>query len=143
LLKAGAQTTNAAITELKYRLNVDTSEHLAAKDLHRDEIAFANIATADAISFDPYGGNRETGGFILIDRHTDATVAAGLIRFALRRAANTHYQSFEVTKTARARLKQHGAGAPLVHGFVGRGKVDDRRSPGQEAACDRQTHLCA
>jgi bifunctional enzyme CysN/CysC len=122
LLKAGAQTTNAAITELKYRLNVDTSEHLAAKDLHRDEIAFANIATADAISFDPYGENSETGGFILIDRHTDATVAAGLIRFALRRAANTHYQSFEVTKTARARLKQHGPALLWFTGLSSAGK---------------------
>jgi bifunctional enzyme CysN/CysC len=122
LLKVGAQTTNAAVTELKYRLNIETSEHLAAKDLHRDEIAFANIATAEPISFDPYDENKETGGFILIDRHTDATVAAGLIRFGLRRAANTHFQSFEVTKRARARLKQHKPALLWFTGLSGAGK---------------------
>jgi bifunctional enzyme CysN/CysC len=122
LLKAGAQTMSAAITELKYRLNVDTSEHLAAKDLHRDEIAFANIATAEPIGFDPYDENEETGAFILIDRHTDATVAAGLIRFGLRRAANTHFQSFEVSKTARARLKKHKPALLWFTGLSGAGK---------------------
>jgi bifunctional enzyme CysN/CysC len=122
LLKASAQTTNATITELKYRLNVETSEHLAAKDLHREEIAFANIATAEPISFDPYQANKETGGFILIDRHTDATVAAGLIRFGLRRAADTHYQSFEVTKTARARLKRQRPALTWFTGLSGAGK---------------------
>jgi bifunctional enzyme CysN/CysC len=127
LLKAGAQTTNAAITELKYRLNVDTSEHLAAKDLHRDEIAFANIATADAISFDPYGENSETGGFILIDRHTDATVAAGLIRFALRRAANTHCQSFEVNQNG-ARAFETTRGRRSFGSRVCRAR-ESRRSP--------------
>jgi bifunctional enzyme CysN/CysC len=122
LLKAGAQATNASVTELKYRLNIDTSEHLAAKDLHRDEIAFANIATADPISFDPYDENKDTGSFILVDRHTDATVAAGLIRFGLRRAANTHYQPFEVTKTARARLKKHRPVLLWFTGLSGAGK---------------------
>ena len=122
LLKAGAQTTNATVTELKYRLDVDTSEHLAAKDLHSHEIAFANIATAEPISFDPYDENKATGGFILIDRHTGATVAAGMIRFGLRRAANTHYQSFEVTKTARARLKKHRPALLWFTGLSGAGK---------------------
>jgi bifunctional enzyme CysN/CysC len=122
LLKAGAQRANAMITELKYRLNVDTSDHLAAKDLHRDEIAFANIATAVPISFDPYDENNETGGFILIDRHTHDTVAVGMIRFGLRRAANTHYQSFTVTKTARARLKKHRPALLWFTGLSGAGK---------------------
>jgi bifunctional enzyme CysN/CysC len=122
LLNAGAQAANATITELKYRLNVDTSEHLAAKHLHRDEIAFANIATAEPIGFDPYDENEETGRFILIDRHTDVIVGAGLIRFGLRRAANTHFQSFEITKTARARLKNHGPALIWFTGLSGAGK---------------------
>jgi bifunctional enzyme CysN/CysC len=92
------------VTELKYRIDVDAPEHLAAKELHRNEIAFVNIATVEPISFDPYEENRLSGSFILVDRYSNATVAAGLIRFGLRRAANTYFQSFEVTKTARARL---------------------------------------
>jgi bifunctional enzyme CysN/CysC len=104
LLKAGGQTVGAMVTELKYRLDPGTLEHLAAKELHRNEVAFVNIATVEPIGFAPYEENRVAGGFILIDRHTNATVAAGMIRFALRRAANTYFQSFEITKAARARL---------------------------------------
>ena len=104
LLKTGGQTSDAVVTELKYRINVDTFAHLAAKELHRGEIAFVNLATAAPIGFDAYDESADGGGFILIDRHSDATVAAGVIRFGLRRAANTFHQSFAVTKAARARL---------------------------------------
>jgi len=90
------------VTELKYRLDAGTLEHLAAKELHRNEVAFVNIATVQPIGFAPYEEDRVAGSFILIDRHSNATVGAGMIRFALRRAANTYSQSFEVTKTARA-----------------------------------------
>ena len=77
LLKAGAQTVGAMVTELKYRVDVEALEHLAAaKELHRNEIAFVNVATVEPITFDPYEENRVTGGFILIDRHTNATVGA-------------------------------------------------------------------
>jgi len=86
LLKAGAQTVGAMVTELKYRLDAGTLEHLAAKELHRNEVAFVNIATVDPLGFVPYEENRNAGGFILVDRHSNATVAAGMIRFALRRA---------------------------------------------------------
>jgi bifunctional enzyme CysN/CysC len=104
LLKAGAQAAGAMVTELKYHINIENFDHLAAKELCRNEIAFVNVATAEPISFDTYEENRHTGGFTLVDRNSNATVAAGLIRFGLRRAANTYYQSFEVTKAARARL---------------------------------------
>jgi bifunctional enzyme CysN/CysC len=116
LLKAGAQTVGAMVTELKYRLDADTLEHLAAKELHRDEVAFVNVATNEPIGFAPYEENNVAGGFILIDRHNNATVAAGMIRFALRRAANTYFQSFEVNKTARAQL--HGQ-KPVLLWFTG------------------------
>ena len=122
LLKAGAQTTGATVTELKYRIDVDNFDHLAAKELHLSEIAFVNIATAEPISFDPYRENRDTGGFILIDRHSNATVAAGLIRFGLRRAANTYFQSFEVTKAARARLNAQKPALLWFTGLSGAGK---------------------
>jgi bifunctional enzyme CysN/CysC len=122
LLKAGAQTIGAMVTELKYRIDVENFDHLAAKELHLNEIAFANIATAESISFDPYDENRETGGFILIDRHSNATVAAGLIRFGLRRSTNTHFQAFEVTKTARARLNAQKPALLWFTGLSGAGK---------------------
>ncbi len=122
LLKAGAQTVSATVTELKYRIDVDNFDHLAAKELHLNEIAFVNVATAEPIGFDPYDEGRETGGFILIDRHNNTTVAAGLIRFGLRRAANTYFQSFEVTKAARARLNSQKPTLLWFTGLSGAGK---------------------
>jgi bifunctional enzyme CysN/CysC len=122
LLKAGAQATDAIVTELKYRIDAETFDHLAAKDLRLNEIAFVNVATADPIGFDPYDENRDTGGFILIDRHGNATVAAGLIRFGLRRAANTYFQPFEVTKTARAQLNAQKPTLLWFTGLSGAGK---------------------
>jgi bifunctional enzyme CysN/CysC len=126
LLKARLQTISAMVTELKYRIDADAPgpalEHLAAKELHRNEIAFVNIATAEPIGFDAYEENQLNGGFILVDRHSNATVAAGLIRFGLRRAANTYFQSFEVTKFARARLLGHKPALLWFTGLSGAGK---------------------
>jgi bifunctional enzyme CysN/CysC len=122
LIKAGAQTVGAMVTELKYRLDIDTMDHLAAKELHRNEIAFVNVATVDPIAFDPYEENGLTGQFVLIDRHSEVIVAAGMIRFGLRRAANTHFQSFEVTKTARARLNGQKPVMLWLTGLSGAGK---------------------
>ena len=122
LLKAGAQTVGATVTELKYRIDIESFDHLAAKEMHLNDIAFVNIATAEPIAFDPYDENRDTGGFILIDRHSNATVAAGLIRFGLRRAANTYFQSFEVTKAARARLNAQKPALLWFTGLSGAGK---------------------
>jgi bifunctional enzyme CysN/CysC len=122
LLKAGSQTVGAMVTELKHRVATEALEHLAAKELHRGEIGFVNVATVEPIGFDPYEQNKLTGGFILIDRHSNATVAAGMIRFALRRATNTHFQSFEVTKTARERLNGHKPALLWFTGLSGAGK---------------------
>lgn len=122
LLKSGEQTLGAMVTELKYRLDIKTLEHLAAKELHRNEIAFVNIATVEPVDFDLYEQNRLTGGFILIDRHSNATVAVGMIRFELRRAANTYFQSFEITKTARARLNGQKPVLLWFTGLSGAGK---------------------
>ena len=122
LLKAGGQTIGAMVTELKYRLDINTMEHLAAKELHRNEIAFVNVATIDPIAFRPYEEDRLTGGFILIDRHSNAILAAGMIRFALRRASNTYFQPFEVTKTARAQLNGQRPVMLWFTGLSGAGK---------------------
>jgi bifunctional enzyme CysN/CysC len=122
LLKAGAQMVGAMVTELKYRLDINTLKHLAAKELHRNQIAFVNIATVEPINFDSYEENSVTGGFMLIERHSNATVAAGMIRFGLRRAANTYFQSFEITKTARARLNEQKPVLLWFTGLSGAGK---------------------
>jgi len=95
---------------------------LAAKELHLNEIGFVNIATAEPISFDPYEQNMETGGFRLIDWYTNATIGSGTIRFGLNRAANTYFQSFEVTKSARARLNAQKPALLWFTGLSGAGK---------------------
>ena len=92
VLTVGGQTVNAMVTELKYRLATETLEHLAAKELHVNDIGFVNISTAAPIGFDPYEENRDTGQFMLLDRHTQSAVATGMIRFGLRRAANTFFK---------------------------------------------------
>ena len=81
------------MTALKHRIDVDNGSHVAARTLALNEIGFCNLATAQPIAFDPYAKNRETGGFILIDRLTNETAGAGMIDFALRRASNIHRQA--------------------------------------------------
>ncbi|MEQ9126120.1 MAG: sulfate adenylyltransferase subunit CysN [Alphaproteobacteria bacterium] len=116
LLKSGARTVGATVTEIKHRIDVNSFQHLAAKSLGLNEIAVCNIATQGAIAFDPYERNPETGAFILIDRMTNATVAAGMIDFGLWRATNVHRQALDVNKAARAGLKGQ---KPVVLWFTG------------------------
>jgi bifunctional enzyme CysN/CysC len=122
MLKAAGQAVNAVVTELKHRLAADTLEHLAAKELHASDVGFVNVATAEPIVFDPYEENRHTGAFMLLDRHTHAAVAAGMMRFGLRRAANTFFQAFEVTKAARAQLNAQMPALLWFTGYSGAGK---------------------
>jgi bifunctional enzyme CysN/CysC len=116
LLKIGTRTVNATITEPKYKVNVNTMEHLAAKVLELNEIGVCNIALDRPVAFDPYEANRDTGGFILIDRMSNNTVGAGTLHFALRRAHNIHLQAVDIDKTARGRLMGH---RPVVLWFTG------------------------
>lgn len=102
IMKMGAKTVTATVTEIKHKINVNSFEHVAGKQLELNEIAFCNLALAAPVAFDPYEANRTTGSFILIDRVTNATVGAGMVWFALRRATNIHWQALEVDKTARA-----------------------------------------
>jgi bifunctional enzyme CysN/CysC len=122
LLKIGAQTVTASIAHPKYKVNVNTLEHLAAKQLELNEIGVCNLNLDRPIAFDSYADNRETGGFILIDRITSDTVGAGLIQFALRRSENIHWQALDVNKQARARLKHQTAGVLWFTGLSGAGK---------------------
>lgn len=102
LLKAGARTVGAAVSELKHRVDVDTFQALAAKTLTLNDIGLCNLSLSEPIAFDLYEENRATGSFILIDRYSNATVAAGMIRFGLRRATNIHWQALDVNKPVRA-----------------------------------------
>ncbi len=121
-LKTGGTTVPMQVTDLKYRININTLEHLAAKTLALNEIGVANIGLDRAIAFDPYAANRDTGGFILIDRMTNATVGAGMIHFALRRAHNIHVQAVDVNKAARARLMGQQPCVLWFTGLSGSGK---------------------
>ena len=122
VLKIGTRTVNATVTEPKYRVHVNTLEHLAAKQLDLNEIGVVNLSLDRAVAFDPYKDNRETGGFILIDRMSNATVGAGMLHFALRRAHNIHLQHVDVHKAARAELKGQQPCVIWFTGLSGAGK---------------------
>jgi bifunctional enzyme CysN/CysC len=122
LLKLGTRTVSASITEPKYRVNVNTLEHLAAKRLDLNEIGVCNISTDAPLAFEPYTESRDLGGFILIDRITNRTVGAGMIRFALRRSQNVHWQALDVDRAARAALKGHRGRVIWFTGLSGSGK---------------------
>ncbi|RID90384.1 sulfate adenylyltransferase subunit CysN [Gemmobacter lutimaris] len=122
LLKIGTQTVTATVTEPKYEVNVNTLEHLASKTLGLNAIGVVNISTDRAIPFESYGVNPDLGGFILIDRMTNATVAAGMIHFALRRSQNIHWQAVDVNREAHAALKNQKAAVVWFTGLSGSGK---------------------
>ncbi|WP_395666556.1 sulfate adenylyltransferase subunit CysN [Methylocella sp.] len=122
LLKCGAKTVPATVTEIKHRLDVDTLGELAAKTLGLNEVGFVNLSTTTPLAFDPYAQNRVTGAFILIDRATNATAAAGVIAFGLRRATNIHRQGLSVGKADRARLNNQRPAVLWFTGLSGSGK---------------------
>ncbi|HLO23323.1 MAG TPA: sulfate adenylyltransferase subunit CysN [Methyloceanibacter sp.] len=121
-LKCGCQTTTATVSSLKYKLNVDNLDHVAGKTLELNEVGSCNLTTARGLVFDPYAENGDTGSFILIDRFTNATVAAGMIEFGLRRATNIQWQELFIDKTARAGLKGQKPCVLWFTGLSGAGK---------------------
>ena len=121
-LRLATATAIATVTDLKYRLEVKTRTQEAAKQLSLNEVGFANLALNHALPFDCYGDNRATGGFILIDRITNDTVGAGMIRFPLRRAMNLTWQAYSVDKTARSRSMGHRPAVLWLTGLSGAGK---------------------
>ncbi|MHB1930590.1 MAG: sulfate adenylyltransferase subunit CysN [Acidimicrobiales bacterium] len=122
LLKCGTRTVGATLAAPRYAINVNTLEHVAARTLELNGIGVCNLALSAPIPFDSYADNRDMGGFILIDRMTNNTVAAGMIDFALRRSSNIHWQAIEIGKEAHAALKGHGAGVVWFTGLSGSGK---------------------
>jgi bifunctional enzyme CysN/CysC len=122
LLKIGAKTVGATIATPKYMVNVNTMERLAAKTLNLNEIGVCNLSLDQVIAFDPYIENRDTGGFILIDRLTNNTIGAGLLHFALRRSQNIHWQAVEINKRAHAILNGQKPCIVWFTGLSGSGK---------------------
>jgi bifunctional enzyme CysN/CysC len=122
LMKIGAKTVPATVTELRHRVDVNTLERLAGKTLSLNEVGFCNLATTAPVAFDPYAANHQTGAFILIDRYTNETAAAGVIAHGLRRATNVHLQDLAVTRAARARMKHQRPAVLWFTGLSGAGK---------------------
>jgi bifunctional enzyme CysN/CysC len=121
-LKIGAKLVTAQVTEIKHKVNINTLDHLAGKSLTLNDIAVCNLSVDRPVAFDPYADNKDMGGFILIDRMTNATVGAGMIRFALRRADNIHWQALEVDRKAHAALKGQKPAVLWFTGLSGAGK---------------------
>ena len=132
----------AQITDLTHRIDIDTRGHLAAKTLELNEIGYCKISLDRAVPFDPYSENRRTGGFVLIDRFTHATVGAGVIDFALRRASNIAWQEMKVDKAARSRVTGQKPCVLWLTGLSGAGKstIADRLEQKLQAL-DRYTYL--
>ena len=122
LMKIGTRTVTATVMPLKYKVNVNTLEHVAASSLDLNEIGVVDFELDRPIAFDPYQENRDTGGFILIDRITNDTVGAGMLRFALRRSQNVHLQAQDVDKAAHASLKGQKPAVLWFTGLSGSGK---------------------
>jgi bifunctional enzyme CysN/CysC len=121
-LKLGTRTVSAQVAEPKYKVNVNTLEHLAAKRLELNEIGVCNLSLSAPIAFDPYVENKDLGGFILIDRISNRTVGAGMLHFALRRSHNIHWQATDVDKATRAAAKGQKARVLWFTGLSGAGK---------------------
>jgi bifunctional enzyme CysN/CysC len=122
LMKLGARTVSVQVAEPKYKVNVNTLEHLAATRLELNEIGVCNLSLDAAIAFDPYTDNKDLGGFILIDRISNRTIGAGLLHFALRRSQNIHWQAMDVDKAARSAAKGQKARVVWLTGLSGAGK---------------------
>ena len=122
LMKIGARSANATISPVKYKINVNTLEHVAAEKLELNEIGVCELELDRAVPFDSYRDNRDTGAFIVIDRITNHTVGAGMLHFALRRAHNIHLQPVEVHKSARAASKSQKPCVVWLTGLSGAGK---------------------
>jgi bifunctional enzyme CysN/CysC len=122
LMKLGSNSVSATVNAIDYKVEVNTLERLPARQLALNEIGLCQLRLDRPVAFDPYVENRETGGFILIDRLSNHTVAAGMIKGSLRRAANIHLQALDVDKAARAAIKGQKPCVVWFTGLSGAGK---------------------
>jgi bifunctional enzyme CysN/CysC len=122
LLKCGTSTVTATVAPLKHKINVNTLDKLAARQLELNEIGVAHLNLDRPLAFDPYADNRDTGGFILIDRISNNTVGAGLLHAALQRAQDVHWQMLDIDQAGRSAQKQQRACVLWFTGLSGAGK---------------------
>jgi bifunctional enzyme CysN/CysC len=121
-LKIGARTVNARVMSIKHKVDVNSQAKLAARHLELNEVGYCTLGLDDEIAFEPYESNRTLGGFILIDRQSNATVACGMLDFALTRSANVHWQQVDIDKTVRATSKGQQPTCLWFTGLSGAGK---------------------
>ncbi|NVD26831.1 sulfate adenylyltransferase subunit CysN [Parasphingorhabdus flavimaris] len=121
-LKLATQTVSVSVQEPKYEININTMERLAAKTLELNAIGVAEVHTDKPIVFESYADSRALGGFILVDKITNATVAAGMLHFSLRRAANVHWQATTITREEHGLLKNQTPRVLWFTGLSGSGK---------------------
>ena len=121
-LKLASQWVSASITNIKHRIDINTLAHEASKHLSLNDITVCNIATAKPVVFDTYENAQSLGSFILVDRFTNATVAAGMIRHSLRRSQNVHQQALTIARADRERLNGHKGKVIWFTGLSGSGK---------------------
>jgi bifunctional enzyme CysN/CysC len=122
IIKCGTATATATVSSLRHKVDVESLDEVAGRTLELNEVGFCNLSFDRPLAFDAYDSNRVTGGFILIDRISNQTVAAGLIRFALRRSTNIHWQAQDIDKTAHAALKGQKPCCLWFTGLSGSGK---------------------
>ncbi len=141
-IQIGTASATAQITDIVYRLDVNTLGRLAAKDLKQNEIGYCKLSLDRLAAFDPFSHNRNTGGFVLVDKFTNATVAAGMIRFGLRRASNVVWRRMKIDKATRARAKGQTPRILWFTGLSGAGKstIADRLEQ-ELAAAGRHTYV--
>jgi bifunctional enzyme CysN/CysC len=121
-LKIGTQTVSASVQPPKYQIGINTLEHLAAKTLDLNAIGVCTFSTDKPITFEPYADSKTLGGFVLIDKMSNNTVAAGMINFSLRRAHNIHWQAADIDREAHANLKDQQPKVLWFTGLSGSGK---------------------
>ena len=121
-IKLGTSVVGATFSQPKFQVNVNTLEHLAARTLELNQIGVCTVTTDRMLPYDSYALNRDMGGFVIIDRLTNATVGVGLLNFSLRRSQNVHWQALEVNAEARSSIKQHRPAVVWFTGLSGAGK---------------------
>jgi bifunctional enzyme CysN/CysC len=142
LLKLAARTISATVTPIKYRIDINTMEHISAKKLELNDIGVCTLEVGSAIAFEPYRENRVLGGFILVDRLSNHTVGAGLLHAAMRRSQDVHWQALDVNKRARATLSHQQPCILWFTGLSGAGKSTIANLVERQLHADgRQTYL--
>jgi bifunctional enzyme CysN/CysC len=139
IARIGAATVGVTFSNPRWRVDVNTGEHLAAETLELNDIGVCNLSIDRSIAFDAYTDCKSMGSLIIIDRFTGNTVGAAMIRFALRRGSNIHWQATEIDVEARRRIKGHRSAVVWLTGLSGSGKSTIANEV-ERMLCERGVH---